>query len=471
MFIRIFLVAFLIATSAQAEIKEVPTSRAQVQLSYAPLVKDAAPAVVNVFTSKTVRTRSVSPLFNDPFFRRFFGDAFRGVPQGSQKKKVQNSLGSGVIVEPNGVIVTNHHVIEGADDIKIVLNDRREFEAKVLGSDERTDLAILKVDTEGAMLPTLPLGESDSLEVGDIVLAIGNPFGVGQTVTSGIVSALARTHVGITDYSFFIQTDAAINPGNSGGALVDMNGKLVGVNSAIYSKGGGSNGIGFAIPVSMVRSVISGVSETGKVVRPWLGASGQALTQDLALSFKLPHPTGVLIDTIYPGGPAERAGLKRSDVILKMDDYEVNDPQALRFRLATRPLGSQTTLEVLRRGERLKLKFDILPPPETPKREETRIQGRNPFTGSVVVNMSPALNDELGWNTMSRGVAILKLRRGSTANRLGFRPGDQIVGLNGQDVQSVADLMRLLGKLENREGDWLVAIMRNGKRKELRFRG
>lgn len=471
MFIRIFLLAFLIATSAQAEIKEVPTSRAQVQLSYAPLVKDAAPAVVNVFTSKTVRTRSVSPLFNDPFFRRFFGDAFRGVPQGSQKKKVQNSLGSGVIVEPNGVIVTNHHVIEGADDIKIVLNDRREFEATVLGSDERTDLAILKVDTEGAMLPTLPLGESDSLEVGDIVLAIGNPFGVGQTVTSGIVSALARTHVGITDYSFFIQTDAAINPGNSGGALVDMNGKLVGVNSAIYSKGGGSNGIGFAIPVSMVRSVISGVSETGKVVRPWLGASGQALTQDLALSFKLPHPTGVLIDTIYPGGPAERAGLKRSDVILKMDDYEVNDPQALRFRLATRPLGSQTTLEVLRRGERLKLKFDILPPPETPKREETRIQGRNPFTGSVVVNMSPALNDELGWNTMSRGVAILKLRRGSTANRLGFRPGDQIVGLNGQDVQSVADLMRLLGKLENREGDWLVAIMRNGKRKELRFRG
>jgi serine protease Do len=471
MFIRIFLVAFLIATSAQAEIKEVPTSRAQVQLSYAPLVKDAAPAVVNVFTSKTVRTRSVSPLFNDPFFRRFFGDAFRGVPQGSQKKKVQNSLGSGVIVEANGVIVTNHHVIEGADDIKIVLNDRREFEAKVLGSDERTDLAILKVDTEGAMLPTLPLGESDSLEVGDIVLAIGNPFGVGQTVTSGIVSALARTHVGITDYSFFIQTDAAINPGNSGGALVDMNGKLVGVNSAIYSKGGGSNGIGFAIPVSMVRSVISGVSETGKVVRPWLGASGQALTQDLALSFKLPPPTGVWIDKIYTGGPAERAGLKRSDVILKMDDYEVNDPQALRFRLATRPLGSQTTLEVLRRGERLKLKFDILPPPETPKREETRIQGRNPFTGSVVVNMSPALNDELGWNTMSRGVAILKLRRGSTANRLGFRPGDQIVGLNGQDVQSVADLMRLLGKLENREGDWLVAIMRNGKRKELRFRG
>lgn len=212
MFIRIFLIAFLVATSAHAEIKEVPTSKAQVQLSYAPLVKAAAPAVVNVYTSKTVRTRNVSPLFNDPFFRRFFGDAFRNAPQGGQQKKVQNSLGSGVIVEAGGVIITNHHVIEGADDIKVVLNDRREFEAKVLGSDERIDLAVLKVDTEGAMLPTLPLGEADSLEVGDIVLAIGNPFGVGQTVTSGIVSALARTHVGITDYSFFIQTDAAINP-------------------------------------------------------------------------------------------------------------------------------------------------------------------------------------------------------------------------------------------------------------------
>lgn len=471
MFIRILLVTLLFANVAQADFKEVPTSREEIQLSYAPLVKAAAPAVVNIYTSKTVQTRRVSPLFNDPFFRRFFGDAFRELGQGGKKKKVQNSLGSGVIVKPDGVVVTNHHVIEGADDIKVVLNDRREFEAKVLGSDKRTDLAVLKLKTDGALLPTLPLGDSDSLEVGDLVLAIGNPFGVGQTVTSGIVSALARTQVGITDYSFFIQTDAAINPGNSGGALVDMHGQLVGVNSAIYSKGGGSNGIGFAIPVSMVRSVVEGLSQGGKVVRPWLGASGQPLTQDLASSFNLDRPTGVLIDEVYPGGPADLAGMRRGDIILSVEGREVNDPQALRFRLATLSLGSKAEFKIIRRSKPVTLSFEVLPPPETPKRNETHLKGYHPFAGSVVVNMSPALNDEVGWDTMLRGVAIRKLRRGSTSNRLGFRPGDRIVGVNGIEIQTVRDLVRVLERYEGREGDWLVGIIRNGQRKELRFRG
>ena len=462
---------FLVTASAQAEIKSVPTSKHDIQLSYAPLVKAAAPAVVNIYTSKTVRTRSISPLFNDPFFRRFFGDAFRGLPQGGKKKKVQNSLGSGVIVESNGVVITNHHVIEGADDIKVVLNDRREFEAKQLGSDERTDLAILKIDTEGAMLPSLTFGDSDSLEVGDLVLAIGNPFGVGQTVTSGIISALARTQVGITDYSFFIQTDASINPGNSGGALVDMNGRLIGVNSAIYSKGGGSNGIGFAIPANMVRSVLSGVSEGGKVIRPWLGATGQQVTQDLASSFNLARPTGVLIDEVYPKGPADQAGLKRGDIILTMDGHEVNEPQALRFRLATLSLGEEVKFKVLRRGQSKTLMFQALPAPETPKRNETLIKGRNPLEGAVAVNMSPALNDEVGWNTMTSGVALLKIRRGSTANRLRFKPGDRITGVNGLEVKTVKDLNRVLRKIEGRKGDWLVGIVRNGKRQDLSFRG
>jgi len=462
---------FLVMASAQAEIKSVPTSKHDIQLSYAPLVKAAAPAVVNIYTSKTVRTRSISPLFNDPFFRRFFGDAFRGLPQGGKKKKVQNSLGSGVIVESNGVVITNHHVIEGADDIKVVLNDRREFEAKLLGSDERTDLAILKIDTEGAMLPSLTFGDSDSLEVGDLVLAIGNPFGVGQTVTSGIISALARTQVGITDYSFFIQTDASINPGNSGGALVDMHGRLIGVNSAIYSKGGGSNGIGFAIPANMVRSVLSGVSEGGKVIRPWLGATGQQVTQDLASSFNLARPTGVLIDEVYPKGPADQAGLKRGDIILTMDGHEVNEPQALRFRLATLSLGEEVKFKVLRRGQSKTLMFQALPAPETPKRNETLIKGRNPLEGAVAVNMSPALNDEVGWNTMTSGVALLKIRRGSTANRLRFKPGDRITGVNGLEVKTVKDLNRVLRKIEGRKGDWLVGIVRNGKRQDLSFRG
>ncbi|MDV7338500.1 DegQ family serine endoprotease [Terasakiella sp. A23] len=472
MLFRIVVLSFFVMNVAHAEIKTVPSSQSEVQLSYAPLVKSAAPAVVNIFTTKTVRTRTRSPLFNDPFFRRFFGQAFPNAPQqGGRKKKVQNSLGSGVIVEPTGVVITNHHVIEGADDIKVVLNDRREYEAKLLGSDERTDLAILKINTEGEMLPTLQLGDSDSLEVGDLVLAIGNPFGVGQTVTSGIVSALARTQVGITDYSFFIQTDAAINPGNSGGALVDMHGKLIGVNSAIYSKGGGSNGIGFAIPASMVRSVLSGVSKTGKVVRPWLGANGQAVTQDLATSFNLSRPTGVLIDDVYPKGPADQAGLKRGDIILSIDGREVNEPQALRFRLATLALGDTIELGVLRRGQQVKLMFEALPPPETPKRNQTGLKGYHPFDGAVVVNMSPALNDELGWNTMLSGVAIEKIRRGSTANRLRFKPGDRITGINGIEIKSVRDLVRVLNKFEPRKGDWLVGIIRNGKRKELRFRG
>ncbi|WP_028878508.1 DegQ family serine endoprotease [Terasakiella pusilla] len=471
MFLRVLVAAALISTSVQADIKTVPSSQAEIKLSYAPLVKEAAPAVVNIYTSKTVRTRSISPLFNDPFFRRFFGDAFRGVPQGGEKKRVQNSLGSGVIVKGNGVVITNHHVIEGADDIKVVLNDRREFEAKLLGSDERTDLAILQIDTEGAILPSLSLGDSDEVEVGDLVLAIGNPFGVGQTVTSGIVSALARTQVGITDYSFFIQTDAAINPGNSGGALVDMHGNLIGVNSAIYSKGGGSNGIGFAIPANMVKSVLSGVSQSGKVVRPWLGASGKAMTQDLASSFKMKRPTGVLIEMIYPDGPADQAGLQRGDIILKMDGYEINDPQALRFRLATKPLGEKMVMDVLRRGKNVNVDFIATAPFEKPAREETKLNGFHPFDGSVIVNLSPAYNDEQGWDTMLRGVAIEKIRRGSTAHRLGFRPGDVITGVNGIEVASVRDLLRVLNDYKGYKGDWRIGIVRNGKRQELRFRG
>jgi len=362
-------------------------------------------------------------------------------------------------------------VIEGADDIKVVLNDRREFEATLLGSDKRSDLAILKVNSNGAVLPTLNFGDSDGLEVGDLVLAIGNPFGVGQTVTSGIVSALARTQVGITDYSFFIQTDAAINPGNSGGALVDMNGNLIGVNSAIYSKGGGSNGIGFAIPANMVKSVLSGVRQTGRVVRPWLGAEGQTVTSDIAASLNMPRPTGVLIDRVYPKGPADMSGLRRGDIILEIDGHEVNDPQALRFRLATLELGQSSDFKILRLGELKSLMFEALPAPETPKRNETILKGRHPFDGAVAVNMSPSLNDELGWDPMQGGVAVLKIKRGSTANRLRFIPGDRILGINGLTTKSVKDLVRVLRTIEGRQGDWAVDIIRNGKKLELAFRG
>ena len=291
--------------------QSVPESRKQLKLSFAPLVKIAAPAVVNIYTRRVIRTRSASPLFNDPFFRRFFGDQFS-----RERKRVQNSLGSGVLVNSDGLIVTNHHVIDKADEITVVLTDRREFDAEVITRDERTDLAILRIKTEGEKLPFLQLSDSDSLKVGDIVLAIGNPFGVGQTVTNGIVSALARTAQGVTDFGFFIQTDAAINPGNSGGALISLNGRLIGINTAIYSRGGGSNGIGFAIPSNMVATVINGAAQGGKVIRPWLGARGQSIDADIARSLKLPLPSGVIVNTIHDGGPADIAGLRVGDVII-----------------------------------------------------------------------------------------------------------------------------------------------------------
>ena len=291
----------LLDLGAAAQEARVPSSRAEVDLSFAPLVNKAAPAVVNIYTRRVQRARPISPLFNDPFFRRFFGDAF-GFDR--PRERVQNALGSGVIVRPEGMIVTNHHLIEGAEGITVVLADRREFDATIVGTDERTDLAVLTIEPEGEAMPYLELRDSDELQVGDLVLAIGNPFGVGQTVTSGIVSALARTQVGISDLNFFIQTDAAINPGNSGGALVTMDGKLAGINSAIFSKSGGSHGIGFAIPANMVRSVIAGLtSPGGRLVRPWFGATGQGVTAEIASSLGMARPTGVLINDVYGVGP------------------------------------------------------------------------------------------------------------------------------------------------------------------------
>ncbi|MBT3702547.1 MAG: trypsin-like serine protease, partial [Alphaproteobacteria bacterium] len=301
-----------------------PDSRQQVQLSFAPLVKRVRPAVVNIYTRKVVKKSFRSPFFNDPFFKRFFGEKFA---LGAPRERIQNSLGSGVIVRADGLVVTNHHVIKGADEITVALADRREFAAEIVVKDERTDLAVLRIDPRGEVLSHLELIDSDNLEVGDLVLAIGNPFGVGQTVTSGIVSALARTQVGVADFASFIQTDAAINPGNSGGALVTMGGKLAGVNTAIFSRSGGSNGIGFAIPANMVRSVIDGAVSGGEIVRPWLGASGQAVTRDIAQAQGLDRPGGVLINSLFKGGPAQNAGLKVGDIVTAVDDHEIFDPQ------------------------------------------------------------------------------------------------------------------------------------------------
>ncbi|MCW9034265.1 MAG: DegQ family serine endoprotease [Alphaproteobacteria bacterium] len=452
------LAAVLAAYPAFAE-KRVPSSKTEMSLSFAPLVKQTAPAVVNIYTRKTVRTRAYSPLFNDPFFRRFFGPELGGVPGGT-RKRVQNSLGSGVIVRSDGLVITNHHVIEGADDITVILADRREYEAKLVGSDDRTDLAVLQIDPEGRQLPFLDLKDSDGAEVGDLVLAIGNPFGVGQTVTSGIISAVARANTGISNINSFIQTDASINPGNSGGALVSMDGKLLGINTAIFSKGGGSNGIGFAIPANMVRSVVSGLANGDRLIRPWLGAEGQGVTHDLALSLGLDRPGGVLINRLYKDGPAERAGIRVGDVVLKVNGKVINDGHDMRYRVATLKLGSQAQLIVWRNDKRKKIFMGVSPPPENPKRHETILSGRHPFAGAKIANLSPALADELGMDMLEQGVIILGLKRGETAARLGFKPGDILVEVNGKPIRTVAKAKHVLKKGSR---DWKISIRRNGK--------
>lgn len=444
-------------SSALAAEKVVPNSRDQVLFSYAPLVQKASPAVVNIYTRKLVRSRSISPLFDDPFFQRFF----QGTPGFSGKrKKVQNSLGSGVIVSADGLIVTNNHVIEGADEIRVVLTDRREFEAEVVGTDERTDLALLRVAAEGVPLPFLPLSDSDELEVGDIVLAIGNPFGVGQTVTSGIVSALARTQVGISDLASFIQTDAAINPGNSGGALIGMDARLVGINTAIFSKSGGSQGIGFAIPSNMVRAVVAGTVKGGRLVRPWFGAWGQSVNVDIAQALGMDRPAGVLIKKVYPDGPAERAGIRTGDIIVRVKGVAVDDPKALTYRIATLPLGGKIELTVLDNGREKTLDLVLNAPPETPLRDLRKLTGQHPLSGVLIANMSPALADELGIGIFEQGVYILRIQGRDFASRMGLRPGDKIISINNKAIKSTAVLESVMDKRVN---SWAIGIKRQGK--------
>ncbi|MFJ5489169.1 trypsin-like peptidase domain-containing protein, partial [Hansschlegelia beijingensis] len=295
---------------AQAQERRLPESREEIKLSFAAVVHHVTPAVVNIYASRTER-RQRNPLFDDPFFRQFFGD--RGRP----RERVQRSLGSGVIVGSDGLVVTNNHVVEGMTEVRVALADKREFEAKILLKDQRADIAVLKIGDGSEKFPTLDFADSDAVQVGDLVLAVGNPFGVGQTVTSGIVSALARTQIGVDDYQSFIQTDAAINPGNSGGALVDLDGKLVGINTAIFSQSGGSVGIGFAIPSNMVRVVLSSARSGAKsVVRPWFGASLQTVTPELAEGLGLKVPTGVLVASVAPDSPAAKAGVEQGDLVV-----------------------------------------------------------------------------------------------------------------------------------------------------------
>ncbi len=435
---------------ATAQDRVVPSSPNQLKLSYAPIVQHVQPAVVNVYAAKLVQNRN--PLLDDPVFRRFFG--------GQQPEQMQRSLGSGVMVDPSGLVVTNNHVIEGADQVKVSLADKREFEAEIVLKDARTDLAVLRLKDAKEKFPTLEFSNSDDALVGDLVLAIGNPFGVGQTVTHGIISALARTQVGITDYQFFIQTDAAINPGNSGGALVDISGKLVGVNTAIFSRSGGSQGIGFAIPANMVRVVVASAKDGGNAVkRPWLGARLQAVTPEIAETLGLKRPAGALVANVTSGSPASRAGLKLSDLVVAIDGQIVEDPNAFDYRFATRPLGGTAQIEIQRAGKPLKLAIVLETAPDT-GRDEIIIKSRSPFQGAKVANVSPALADELKLDPSIEGVVVTGLSGDAPAASIGFQKGDVILAVNGQKIVKTGDLERA-----TREASrfWRVMVLRGGQ--------
>ncbi len=455
----IVVVAAMSAASAQAP--QLPHSAEQVKLSFAPLVKAVSPAVVNIYARRRVQENV--GLFNNPFARRFFGEDFlRAIP----KDRVQNSLGSGVIVRSAGLVVTNNHVVQGADQIRVVLADRREYDAKLLLSDARSDLAVLSIVAEGEKFPYLELRNSDDIEVGDLVVAIGNPFGLSQTVTFGIVSANARTSLPINETGLFIQTDAAINPGNSGGALVGMDGRLVGINTAILSQSGGSIGIGFATPANIVARVVeSAESGNRRVIRPWLGASVQPVTPEIAGSLGLPRPTGVMVRTLTAGGPAETAGLRSSDVIAAINGQPVDDERSVRFRLATLPLKGTAPIRVLRGGKAIDLDLPLQPPPENPPRDPFTFNTR-PFAGATFINLSPAVADEFNLDTAIKGVMVSDIATNSMAVNF-LRPRDIVQAINDLPIHSVADLRKLA---ESGVRQWRIQLRREGQTVTLALR-
>jgi Do/DeqQ family serine protease len=446
---------------AQAQLrKEVPPSRAAAQYSFAPIVKMAAPAVVNVYVRARVPT-FVSPFADDPLFRRFFGESL-GMP----RERMQNSLGSGVIVTADGIVVTNTHVVKigGAAEIRIALADRREFDAKVIQQDEKSDIAVLRIEGGDGRFPFLEFEDSDKVEVGDQVLAIGNPFGIGQTVTSGIISALARTDVG-KSAQVFLQTDAAINPGNSGGALVDMGGRIVGINTAIFSRSGGSHGVGFAIPSNLVRLIVDSAVSGRKLERPWLGVKLDAVTRDVAEALGLDRVSGALVARMSANSPAAAAGMQAGDVIVAVDGHEVIDPRAVDYRLVTRGIGQSARLDVVRKGRRLAVNVTLRVPPQPGKDDVRNLSGVHPFDGARVSNILPGVADELGLDEQE-GVVILSLRPGSTAARIGFRPGDIIQQVGRDRIEKVLDLENAL---KERPREWIVLLKRGGQAIRLKF--
>ena len=446
-----------LAAQTDAADARVPASQAEISLSFAPVVKSTAPAVVNIYASRVVEER-LSPFAGDPFFDQFFNGF------GQSQPRVQNSLGSGVIVSSDGIVVSNYHVVGQATEIRVVLNDRREYAAELILGDEESDLAILRLQ-DAADLPALEFRNSDEVEVGDLVLAIGNPFGVGQTVSSGIVSGLARSSVEL-GRGYFIQTDAAINPGNSGGALVDMQGRLVGINTAILTRSGGSNGIGFAIPSNLVETVVAQAQGGAtRFARPWAGVQGQAMDAGLAAALNLSRPDGVLLSDLHPESPFAKAGLRAGDVVLSVGGAPTNTPQEMIFRLSA--LGVGSTAEVTYLGEDGMATVDValIAPPEVPARAPLTVEGPVALRGLTVARINPAVVAELGLPMDAAGVVVTGVM--DLAAQIGLRGGDILLAINGRAIgtpQDVADA----ALDETRR--WAIDVNRGGQIVRLRFR-
>tara|TARA_R110002049_G_scaffold23781_3_gene84399 strand:+ start:681 stop:2099 length:1419 start_codon:yes stop_codon:yes gene_type:complete len=451
------MIVMLLAAPAAAQ--QVPQSAAQIQLSFAPLVKQAAPAVVNIYAKIMAEPRR-TPLQTDPFFERFFRDPF------SERPRVQNSLGSGVILSDDGIVVSNYHVVGMATDIRVVLNDRREFSAHVLLSDAEADLAILKLDDAGG-LPFLSLRDSDAVEVGELVLAIGNPFGVGQTVSSGIVSGLARSGAaGNGGLGYFIQTDAPINPGNSGGALIDVQGHLIGINTSILTRSGGSNGIGFAIPADLVAAFVERArAGDTQFARPWAGISGQPVDADMAAPLGLDRPGGIIVSGLHPASPFLEAGLAVGDVITAVDGQPVNTPAEMIYRMSVAGLGHSAQITHLRGGVSDNVTVSLIAAPDVPDRAEVVLGQRSLLPGLRAARINPAVISEMNLPLESAGIVVMDA--GPIGPRVGLRAGDVIMALNDVVLDDTSDLVALLSGQVRRIH---MVVQRGDRRVVLRFR-
>ena len=435
------------------QVSQVPSGREQIQLSFAPIVKRVSGSVVNVYAARQVQQRS--PFSGDPFFEHFFGPNGFGLPQ----RRKQQSLGSGVVVSRDGVILTNNHVIENMDEVKVAFTDGREFECEIVLRDKKSDLAVLRVKDKVDLEP-LEIGDSDGVEVGDLVLALGNPFGVGQTVTSGIVSAVSRSLAGINDYGYFIQTDAAINPGNSGGALVDMSGRLIGINTAIYSRSGGSVGLGYAIPSNMTRVILRSAKTGDAVVRPWLGAEFQTVSQEIAESLGMDRPGGAIITSVTDKGPASGAGLKAGDVVLAINGKPVANADNLGYRLDTAGVGNDAKFTVLSQGREKTVAIALAAPPETVPRDALDLGRDSILGGASIANLSPAVAVEAGVAPDKNGVIVTDVVRNSPAAANGIRPGDILREVNGVEIERTRDVEKIT---RQRQRAWQFVVERSGR--------